>query len=107
MRHPLRAIGDPLLLSLRRSYALSPHRAICSGGEDALSGAVVLLSVVSFIPLPNLLRAVGVVGLRNIAIRFLRSPELRKFARSDIAGEEAPPLNQAGPSFGSVATTCL
>ena len=97
MRHPSREIGEPPLLFLCRGYTLSLHRATCSGGEDAPSGTVVSLGVVSFMSLPNLLRAVGVVGLRNIVFMFLGGQDLRKFARN----------NQAEPRFDRVATTCL
>ena len=86
MRHPLGAIGVPLLPAICRSYTLSLHRAICVGGEDALSGPVVLLGAVSFMSLPDLLRAVGVVGLRDVVMIFLGRPALRKFARKVLRG---------------------
>ena len=49
----------------------------------------------------------GVVDFGNGVITFLSIPGLREFARGIIAGEGAPPLNQAEPSFDSVVTTCL
>ena len=81
MRRPLRTIWEPHLLFLCRGNTSSLHRAICSGGGDALSGPVVLLVVVACMSLLDLLRVLGFTDQRNIVIIFQGRPDRRYLVR--------------------------